>query len=398
MKTSPNKLSQPWRVRSARPEDADAIVALLNQVFSNWGTVADWHWKYELPPAPFRSPSAVAELDGKIIGHFGIVPVEAVLHGKTIRGAQTVDAAVLSAYRGCGIHSSLGRYVLDEAVKAGMEFVYAFPGILSLSVDERIGYSPVAFVPEMICVLRPWQALKMVLRYLPGDLQALRSSAQRKTWPADTIHRLARLRLSLLVLVEWMIDPVWAHKRKLRPGGVDVTQIADFDTRFDYFWEKVRTKQDLAVSKRASYLYWRYAQNPSHRYHLFMAGSGKAVQGFLAMRHVGLRSEILEFLTLPGDTRAAAALLEKAFEQAKQAGSLTLTVWLTASNLYYHEFRCAGFISPRRLHRLAAHWPFLARRLYMLIIYTRHLPSCAKDEMARLAGTWSVSLGDSDLA
>jgi GNAT superfamily N-acetyltransferase len=398
MKTSPSIPSRPWRLRSSRPEDADAIVTLLNQVFGNWGTIADWRWKYVLPPAPFRSPSAVAELDGKIIGHFGIVPVEAHLHGKMIRGAQTVDAAVLPAYRGCGIHSSLGRYVLDEAARAGMEFVYAFPGIMSLSVDERIGYSTVAFVPEMVCVLRPWQALKLGLRYLPGDLQALWLGARLKTWSAGAIRRLARLRLSLLVLAEWMIDPVCAQHIQPRSGGVRIVQIADFDTRFDDFWEKIRTKQDLAVSKRASYLSWRYALNSSHRYHLFMAGSDKIVQGFLAMRHVGLRSEILEFLTLPGDTRASAALLVKAFEMAKQAGSLTLTVWSTASNLDTPMFRWAGFISPRRIHKLAAHWPFLARKLYRLIIYSKHLPSSAKDELDRLAGTWSVSLGDSDLA
>ena len=57
-----------WTVRAARPGHADQIVDLLNSVFGDWGDRAYWTWKYQDAPAPFALPSAVAELDGQIVG------------------------------------------------------------------------------------------------------------------------------------------------------------------------------------------------------------------------------------------------------------------------------------------------------------------------------------------
>ena len=398
MMTSPDLSSRPWRVRTSRPEDADAIVALLNRVFGRWGDRAKLHWKYQLPPAPFRSPSAVAELGGQIIGHFGIVPVEAVFHGETIRGAQTVDAAVLPAYRGFGIHTSLGRYVLDEAAKAGLDFIYAFPGLFSLPVDERIGYTPVAFVPEMTLVLHPWLAFKSALSCLPGDLRALWAAFRQKAWPADTIHRLARLRRSLLVVVGWLTDPVLPWPRRFRPVGVNVARIDAFDIRFDRLWAALYPAVDLAVTKGAAYLSWRYIQNPGEQYQIFTAESAEDVQGFLVLRQVGACTEIVEWVVLPGHSEVASALLAVAIERANQAGSLILSIWASVSHPYQPQLRGAGFVSLGRLNKLAGHWPLLARRLYRVIIYARHLLVGKQNEMMAQASTWPVSLGDSDLA
>lgn len=67
-----------WSMRLARPDDASAIAALLSDVFGNWGDQATWSWKFEGSPAPYRLKSAVAEVDGRLVGHYGIVPVNMI--------------------------------------------------------------------------------------------------------------------------------------------------------------------------------------------------------------------------------------------------------------------------------------------------------------------------------
>ncbi len=387
-----------WHVRPAKPADAEAIVALLNEVYGDWGTLADWHWKYQQPPTQFRLPSAVADMDGQIIGHFGIVPLQAVLNGKRMRGAQTVDAAVLTAYRRRGIHSALGRYVLDQAAQAGVTWIYAFPGLFSLAVDQRMGYRPVAFVPEMVRVLQARRALSRVIRLLPRDLYTLGRGRGETSWSPAGIRRLVRLRRTLLFVASWISDPVLARSAGRRTTEVVEQDLAEgFDARFDALWQGVRDHTCLSVCKDARYLTWRYHLNPGGGYRLFLARDGRKLVGLLIMRHTGLGSDIAELLALPDRVDAVSDLLATAIVRARRAGSVILTAWSPARHPYHASLRRAGFVSQRRLHWLAERWPALARWFYRVIDYARHLPLDQQDQLAACIKMGSLTMGDSDL-
>jgi GNAT superfamily N-acetyltransferase len=397
---SERPLQRDWRVRPAQPDDADAIVGLLNDVYGGWGNRDYWQWKYQQPPALFRSPSAVADLNGRIVGHFGIVPLMAAWKGRTVRAAQTVDAVVLPAYRHRGIHTSLGHYVLGHAAQAGITFIYAFPGLFSLAVDRRMGYRPVAFVPEMVRLLRPRQTLVLALHLLPGDLRALYAVCQETAWSPGTVRRLARLRRSLLLLASWASDPVVTRPRRSRSSGVadfELRSIGEFDPRFDVLWAQVRDDTTLGVCKDAGYLTWRYRLNPGERYQVIAAERGKELIGFLVMRHAGLCSDIAELLALPGRSDVVSSLLATAIMQAQRAGSIVVTAWAPVEHPYHASLRQARFVSQRRLHRLAERCPAMARRLYQVTIYARHLPLDQQAQLVAHTRTWALTMGDSDL-
>jgi GNAT superfamily N-acetyltransferase len=392
-----------WRVRPAQPGDAASIVQLLNEVYGDWGDLDYWRWKYQQSPAPFQLPSAVADLNGRVIGHFGIVPVDAVLNGETVPGAQTVDAAVLPAYRRCGIHTALGRYVLDHAAHAGITLVYAFPGIFSLAVDQRLGYCSVASMPEMMRVVQSRRALALALRLLPGDLHALWSvyrTPQGMSWSSDSLRRVVRLRRSLLLLASWCSDSAIARPGRLQPARMndfELRPVTEFDVRFDALWVQVCCGTRLGLCKDASYLNWRYRLNPRASYEIMAAEQQGQVLGFLVMRHTGLQSHLTELLALPDHTDVVSALLATAVRLAQRAGSLILTAWMPVEHPYHINLRQAGFISQRRLHWLAERWPTLARQLYQVIIYARHLPLDQQAQLVSLASRWSLTMGDSDL-
>jgi len=385
-------------VRPVQPDDASAIVDLLNTVFGYWGDGDYWRWKYHGPPAPCRLPSAVADLNGQIVGHFGIVPLFAVLDGKQVGGAQTVDAAVLPAYRRRGIHSALGRYVLDHAAQAGAVWIYAFPGLFSLAVDQRLGYRPVAFLPEMVRVLQPRQALTLAIRLLPGDIRALWTARRKPAWPPETIRRLARLRRSLLVLASWITDPAIGRSGKpqtLRATPHDPAQ--GFDARFDVLWAHVRSGNKLGVWKDADYLTWRYGLNPQQCYKAFVTKDEDELTGLIIIRHRGKRSDITELLSLPGRRDIVSSLLAAASDQAKRAGSITLTAWASTGHPHHDSLRRAGFVSQSRLHRLCGHFPALSRWFYRVIDYAQHLPPEQRSRLAAYAEASSLTMGDSDL-
>jgi GNAT superfamily N-acetyltransferase len=389
-----------WRVRPSWPDDADAIVDLLNDVYGDWGSRDYWQWKYQQPPAPFRLTSAVADLNGQIIGHYGIVPLEAVLNGKTVRGAQVVDAAVLPTYRRRGIFTALARYVLDHAAQVGVTLIYAFPGLFSLAMNHRLGFSSVAFVPEMVRVLQPRRALATVLRLLPGDVHALWTVRREMFWSPDTVRRLARLRRSLLLLASWASDPMgaWSGRPRLLGGtGFKLRSADEFDTRFDALWAQVHDSVGLGVCKDASYLTWRYLLNPFGCYEITVAEHGKEVIGCLVMHHAGLRSDITELLALPGRTDVVPSLLTAAITQARRAGSIVLTAWAPVEHPYHARLRQVGFVSQRHLHWLAERWPALARWFYQVIIYARHLSLDQQAQLVACTRTWLLTMGDSDL-
>jgi GNAT superfamily N-acetyltransferase len=385
-------------MRPVQPDDAGAVVDLLNTVFGDWGNRDYWRWKYQQPLAPLRLPSAVADLNGQIIGHYGIVPLRATLDGKTVLGAQVVDAAVLPAWRHCGIFMALARYVLDHAVQAGVTLIYAFPGLFSLAMNHRLGFSSIAFVPEMVRVLRPWQALKLALRLLPGDIRAWRAARKEAHWSPDRVRRMARLRRSLLFLASWISDPTVT--RSVGPGRIEVVEhdLAEgFDARFDTLWAQVSGDVELGVCKDARYLTWRYQLNPRGCYKVFVARRGTEMVGLFVICHAGLNSHITELLALPGCTDVVLGLLTTAIAQARRAGSLITTAWAPAAHPYHASLRRIGFVSQRRLHWLSERCSVLARWLYQVIGYAQHLSPDQQDRLATSAKTWSLTMGDSDL-
>jgi len=389
-----------WCLRRAETTDAEAIVNLLNDVYGDWGDLTRWQWKYHNPPAPFRFSSAVAETEGRIIGHYGIVPLEMVMEGRIVRGAQVVDAAVLPVYRRCGVFSDLLRRAVQDTVRAGAQLVYGFPGLLSLAANRRNGFRSVGFVPEMVKVLRPAGALATALKSVPGDLVALWNVQRQTDQRPDTIRRLVRLRRVLLFLVCLASGPaaMWPHLHPPPKGtGQRLVELARFDTRFDALWSQLQDNVALGLRKDARYLTWRYLCDRGERFRILAAERGKALVGFLIMRQSGGSSQIAELLAAPGQLDVVWGLLAMATEQARRENSLVITAWAPPGHPYHSILSQAGFVSPERLHRLARSRSYLGDRLYQVILYTQHLPSVQQAELCGRARQWSLAMGDSDL-
>ena len=382
-------------MRPSRLDDAPLIAALLNTVFGDWGDTAFWSWKYNDLPAPFRLISAVAEADGRLIGHYGIVPLTIVHQGKLIRGAQAVDAAVLPEYRRQGILSALAKLVLDSAADAQVSFIYAFPGLYSLNLNQRIGFQPVMIVPEMVRLLGASKFIYERLRSLPDDLGAIWRWRYQKVWSPNVITRLTDFRSSFLWTASWLSAPVW--QRGVPSIGITVRKLVDFDKSFDQICQLDQADKALGLAKGRAYLSWRYCQNPARVYLIWGAFEARNLVGYLVMHVAEFKSSICELESLPGNDKALLALVETAAQAAQEAGSRVLRIWVSNNNPLHSSLQKAGFISQHRLHKLVAKSKHLSAKLYQIILYARHLPVKSQKQYLEVLDDWSLSMGDSDL-
>jgi GNAT superfamily N-acetyltransferase len=384
-------------IRPVQLEDRSGVVRVLNQVYGSWGNLQDWIWKYQSPPVQFHVDSVLAEYKGKIIGHYGLLPIEAAWGDQSVPVAQGIDAGVLPEYRRSGVYTALANEVLRRAGEAGVKFIYAFPGLLSLRINLEHGYRSTSFVPEMICVLDVKRAIWLSWRFLAKDINAYWNTRKHRKWSPDTVSRLVRLRRGLFFLASVFSAPSATFQKKLSNSKVKIYPVEQNDNRFDTLWTRSRGTTSFGLSKGSKYFGWRYYTHPSRAYHIFVAQNGHQWVGCLVMRHTGLRSEITELMVDPNYAESLSDLLITATSQARRAGSVVMSIWANAWNPYLADLRRQGFASPLNLFKLAGSWPPLSRQLYQMIIYIKHLSLEKQSLFSTLARSWNFSMGDSDL-
>lgn len=126
------------RIRGYEPGDETAVCELFSRHTPYRRDFAFWHWlNREVPTQP--SVVAVAELDGEIVGHYGILPVELRLpDGATVLAGHGVHAFVSPDCRGEAGIFQISAKAYQLAAQAGVQFVYGFPNPNYRLVQEKI--------------------------------------------------------------------------------------------------------------------------------------------------------------------------------------------------------------------------------------------------------------------
>ena len=384
-----------WVVRTATETDVSEIVKLLNHVYGGWGDHNTWLWKYKRNSKLNTITSAVAEHQGKIIGHYGIIPTRVIYQGEILQCVQAVDAAVSPEFRRQGIFVSLGSFILENAIGEGAHFAYAFPGLNSLNVNHELGFHPIQYKPEMVRILQPKKFIIDLLTTFPSNLHAVWQWRYRKDRSPKIIKRLARYRLSMLWVLSWLSAPVW--NRGVSIDGIDVKSVETFDSSFDRFSQVCQSNITFGLVKDYSYLTWRYLERPDRDYHILVALEGGDMIGYMIMYYAQDKNSICECEILPGKEHAVFALLEYAGDVALIAGSRVIDIWIADQNPIYTALQKSGFISQHHIRQWAAKWESLSSMLYQIILYSKHLPAQTQKELDIDSSYWSLSMGDSDL-
>ena len=195
--------------RRYRPEDRAGVISVLRQSIPEWdGDWAEpyWEWKFERNPHG-EALIWVGDDDGRIAGCYIWNPVRIRLGTATLLGAQSVDAATHSDYRGQGLFTDLARTAKEDVAESDLALVYAFPVEAAFRGQVRIGFEPRATV--------------------------------------SPLHRL-------------LLTPT----RRRTLGNFVLARATSVDSEFDAFSPQHR-EGELKVDRDAAYLRWRYDQHPA---------------------------------------------------------------------------------------------------------------------------------------
>ncbi len=244
-------------MRRSNPDDAEAIAGLVNAAFGGDDTpefgAAWWHWKYRGNPAGFQGLVA-EDGEGRIVGHFGGVPLDVRADNESFTFAQGCDActdpAVRRGLRNPGVFVRLAQaYNSTYGIPGGTAVMFGFPNQRSYRIGSRYADYRILrqqwllvsrgessgsagtgvevhevtrvdddvtalcerLLPRYRCMTRR-DARFLRWRFLDAPASPYRitfaRSATDGTLRAYAVHRLARLMENDVgVLVDWLCDP-----------------------------------------------------------------------------------------------------------------------------------------------------------------------------------------------
>jgi Acetyltransferase (GNAT) domain len=283
--------------RRYRPEDKAAVISVLRESIEDWhGDWAEayWAWKFERNPHG-RALIWVGDDAGRIAGCYIWNPVRLNLGGETLLGAQSVDAATHTDYRGRGLFTELARAAAADEEAGELALVYAFPVEAAVRGQVRVGFEP--------------------------------------RFTLTPLHR-----------------PLLAAPRRKRRDGLEIEEAASFDSRFDAFRSGGGAWQ-LAVQRDAEYLEWRYHQHPTRSYETFACSEASEFRGYcvLAIESSSRRLRrgyVIDLQVLERSRPAAALLTEEALRRLRARGARVAVSWAGPSGAEQDALASAGF-SPR---------------------------------------------------
>jgi hypothetical protein len=221
--------------------DLDEVLRLFEIVFGWAPSRTTWEWKYG-PPWSDRTYAWVSRIDGRLVGHAGVIPHRGLVNGQEVPFAQFADIMLHPDFQGRSNYLS-GPSVALGAIRRESPHTVLFGYVGSRAApwyQRLVGKSALATECEEFVVTRANAVMdgmnKKNVRVMELD------------WEAPEIDR------------------VWKNAERVFKTGL------------------IRDR---------TYLRWRYAGHPTHRYHLFGVHEGAEVIGWLITAQIGKSEEEL---------------------------------------------------------------------------------------------------------
>lgn len=298
-----NMENKKFSTRRFEISDVDGIVELFTKVFQGDFSRKWWEWKYLQNPAGFLGKEGdiwIAEArNGKVVGHWAVIPERLKLGSKTAKVAQAVDAATHPNYQRQGIFKTLVKNVCSDA-KGRYGLVFGYPNELYKGY-ERLG----------------WRSYRITdfLNFVDYD-RPLGDYFQSRVF-----SELAKI--ALKTVRAWNLLKASLHPDKIKGDRAEIEEVSEFSDEMNDFWKLSGPKHEITLERDYSFLLWRFSEQLG-AYRRFIARStydGK-ILGYAVMKKTSIRGvsgllDIVDLHTLPNQDRTAMGLAQFAIDMAK---------------------------------------------------------------------------------
>lgn len=313
-----------YSVGELAPADEASVRELYAAVFGRAMSSAKQHWLLAANPFSRRVVYVARAEDGRVIGHYQMIPQPFRDRGRRGLAALSVRSMVHPSFQNRGVLQTLAVAAAKQLDEDGVEMGMAFLNDNSLhAYTMRMGWTalegknPVFFTP-----LQTYGLVPEAMRF--GEFGRRPSAAL--DWLAQLVFREAKPRRS--------------SKATLRP-------IDRFNARFDRLWERFSAGVGRSVDRTSAYLNWRLADASSgYRVHA-LEGAGDALVGFVVIKterkfglHLGF---VVELLFEGNDIDAGTELATHARSVLAAEGCAMATALTVGSPSVELALRRAGF-------------------------------------------------------
>lgn len=341
-------------LRFMNDDDGPGINRLFLSVFGVSRTIDQWRWKYFDNPHG-KALVLVAEADGNIVGHYGLIPRCIKYHGEECIAFQEVDVMIQHEYARGGLFRKMGVAVYSEAQHRGAVFTFGFPNQTSLPVGSRLlRWRAIGAIPLFTLVLKPSRV--MARHGKIGEMLQSVGVVADRLWEA---YQSMRQKVRGFSGTSWRVDDSFAS---------------------EFVPESVSHRSDFCFSRDLDYFRWRYRNTGASSYHTIRTQDKSDHAPFLILAITKSNEAFVMEAESRGDSEEMEKLLFAAVAECLKRGIHTLRAWALAGSDESRTYSRFGFL--KRDSQL-----FHVIHSFQSPEYNRYLWDTSR---------WYISAGDSD--
>ncbi len=283
---------------------------------------AYYRWMYFDNPTG-QAFGCFARHGDRIVSSFAMAPKQVVVGGRIVRLGKTMDMFTDPDYQGMGLIRKCADRVFAEARDHGVDGWYVTPSVNSYPIfKNKWGYA------------EPFQPIFRARLIDPRAALAAVSPALVRRLGPQLVTRLSR----------------WPRRRLKLPKGWTVSQPTRFGPETDQLWDAIAPTHQVALVRNASYLNWRYVDNPDD-YSLWALHFQGELRGIVVTKQTIRRGlpvgDIVDLICARDDATTLRLLVRLAVDRCAAAGCAMVEAWSIRGTLFDRRLRSAGLLIAR---------------------------------------------------
>ena len=318
-------------MRPYREGDEGNIQELFVLVFGKELSAERWNWQYRDNHTGMITITLAEGEGGELAGQYALRPVRMKIGEKTCLGTLSLDTMVHPDYRRQGMFTKLATRMYEVVAEQGIPLTYGFP--------NRNSYR--GFVHRLNWV------------DLCGRIPLFVKMLNVRNVLSKRISN--RLLLSVVALAgRTALALFYTFRKGALPADCRLEEVTRFDDRVNVLWDKASTSYSILVVRDKEYLNWRYVENPTDEYTLFVVERGQKTGGYAVLKceeRFGLQvGFIVDMLTVPNEPDIDNGLISEAVEYFRKEQMDMVGCLMLEHTPYVQSLGRNGFvIVPQRL-------------------------------------------------
>ncbi len=228
------------------------IISLMVKIYGTWKSIDYWNWKYKGNTAGFFPDLiTLAFVSKTLAGHYTVIPTKALVDGKEIMFAQSVDTATNPEYRRKGIFETIAQRTFENASKLQIPVIYGVAGVgpSYYGFLNKLNWSHVFFFSHFIKIFNYRDVLK---GYIKNSV--------------------------LVSIGEFLLKLLHLGLPRIQNIPVVIKEVNQFPELINEFYATLAKEYKFILKKDQEYLNYRI-KKPDGKYEIFLAQENGNIVG-----------------------------------------------------------------------------------------------------------------------